>query len=1273
MTFDINNDVIFLPDTQGRGLSFIDQQRILRIIQVTYNNSDKAKSIIEKWGQKITITFQEGQFNAGTPNLYKTPQGKIYIDPSFLNDLSYINDKGKAIPYTLFGALVHELVHAVTGLEDNIKIGNAMTGSAGNFTTSDYQGDTVRLTNTIWEELRSKISFLNPDSINIISAGLDKEISYLGKAANTPPEQFGELQKIGYDYTNGKQIDTAVNVDAFYVGTEETRKLPRNWNTSELLNSKDLLIGGPGANKLESGAGDDFLFGGGGNDTLNGGTGKDTAVYVGSRSEYDIKKNQDGSFSISNKGNSQGAGTDKMIDIEFAQFDGLFFQKEIVDLKKIVQKNITFVIDKTTNTEIFVDIETNVAKPVLTDIVYSESFDEVTTVVSSQVEYTKSVVSSLINAAFADENNDVEIGIVTFNDTKIGNPSQVILPFTNQDNFADRKAAALAAINSVTASDGGDIPETPFDGLKLALSGSIGEWRLGAGTRQIFLFTDAPAKDYELAAEVTALAQNIGATITGSTAVALAGGAVNTFNLAFSSKTANFSGLTGSTDPNVAPVSISQMAAAEPIDPNPTTAQVQIFTIFTGNAATDTSALAKIANDNGGAFLAGLSSEDLVKRLSEIVNPAPIIQTPTISIFASDPNAAETKSGEIANPGQLLLNRTGDLTQSLTVAYTLAGTATNGTDYQTLASTVTFAPGKDTAMIDLTTIDDNISEGNEDITITLADGGNNYKLSSTDLTATVTITDNETKPLISIANVTQIEGNSGINNYAFNLTLNKPSTETVTVKYTTADGTATAVSDYTAATGTVIFNPGETSKTVNISVKGDTTLELDETFTVNLTDAVGGTIGKATGTGTIIDDDRPVIALTTPDANASEDKKDPGLFNLARTGSAAQALTVSYTIAGTATNDADYKKLTGTATFKAGQSQTSIEIKPSNDKIYEGSETVVLTLNDGGINYKFDPIANTGTVTITDEDLPSISLSVTDDKAAETKIGEAVNPGQLTLKRTGITTDALTVSYTIDGSASNGIDYQKLENSVTFVAGSDTAIINIRPIDDQFAEGTETVKLKLADNSNYTINGEKSGTVKIADNDNPRDRDAKDLVLKVENLDESKPRIGTGLQGGLEGEVIDLRSFGGQTLKVDTISVSDASYQNYIGFYAVEDAQGTLANGLKVSDSGYAEAAIKSVILRSYQHQTQSDLSVTGGKIFAPVVIANGTFEEYLNRNPQNQASSNIHAYFNYIGANTDKVDHFKLLGDNKFGVEDTYGGGDKDYNDLVFQMTVKI
>ena len=204
----------------------------------------------------------------------------------------------------------------------------------------------------------------------------------------------------------------------------------------------------------------------------------------------------------------------------------------------------------------------------------------------------------------------------------------------------------------------------------------------------------------------------------------------------------------------------------------------------------------------------------------------------------------------------------------------------------------------------------------------------------------------------------------------------------------------------------------------------------------------------------------------------------------------------------------------------------------------------------------------------------------------------------------------------------------------------------------------------LPNNSGYQIAWEDT----IAD----AKSDFNDLVMKVETLDNFTPTIGTGLQGKPEGCVIDLGSFGGQSFKVDTRAISDAAYNNYIGFYAVADAKGTLSNGLKPGDIGYAKAAIESAIIRSFKTETKTDLTVAGGQILAPIVVANGTFEDYLKQNPENKANSNIHAYFNYVAANTDGVDHFRLLGDNKFGVEDLYGGGDRDYNDIVFQLNIK-
>lgn len=112
-----------------------------------------------------------------------------------------------------------------------------------------------------------------------------------------------------------------------------------------------------------------------------------------------------------------------------------------------------------------------------------------------------------------------------------------------------------------------------------------------------------------------------------------------------------------------------------------------------------------------------------------------------------------------------------------------------------------------------------------------------------------------TPPTISIANAAVAEGNSGSTNMAFTATLSKASDKTVTVGYATANGTATAGSDYTAASGTLTFAPGVTAQQVNVSVIGDTTVEPTETFTVALSNPTNGTLATATATGTITNDD----------------------------------------------------------------------------------------------------------------------------------------------------------------------------------------------------------------------------------------------------------------------------------------------------------------------------------------------------------------------------------------------------------------------------------
>lgn len=175
--------------------------------------------------------------------------------------------------------------------------------------------------------------------------------------------------------------------------------------------------------------------------------------------------------------------------------------------------------------------------------------------------------------------------------------------------------------------------------------------------------------------------------------------------------------------------------------------------------------------------------------------------------------------------------------------------------------------------------------------------------------------------------------------------------------------------------------------------------------------------------------------------------------------------------------------------------------------------------------------------------------------------------------------------------------------------------------------------------------------------------------------------IGSGSQRAPEGRTIDLTAFNGQTLKADIVTKSSAAYSNNVGFYVVEDSIGTIkiADGIfaKPGDANYAAEAIKNALnnsgLQAGKTDSSSDRDIAGGRIYAPVVVAQGTFDEFLSKNPSNGGGKNdIHAYFNYIGANSDKVDHFRLVGSNTFGVEDVYGGGDRDFNDLVVSMNVK-
>jgi len=116
------------------------------------------------------------------------------------------------------------------------------------------------------------------------------------------------------------------------------------------------------------------------------------------------------------------------------------------------------------------------------------------------------------------------------------------------------------------------------------------------------------------------------------------------------------------------------------------------------------------------------------------------------------------------------------------------------------------------------------------------------------------------KPAVSVADASQAEGASGSSSLTFTVGLSKASPLRVTVAYATTNGTATAGTDYTATSGTLSFAPGQTSMTVAVPIVGDTAYEPDETLTLTLSNPVNGTLGTATATGTIRNDDVPTAS-----------------------------------------------------------------------------------------------------------------------------------------------------------------------------------------------------------------------------------------------------------------------------------------------------------------------------------------------------------------------------------------------------------------------------
>jgi probable HAF family extracellular repeat protein len=216
-------------------------------------------------------------------------------------------------------------------------------------------------------------------------------------------------------------------------------------------------------------------------------------------------------------------------------------------------------------------------------------------------------------------------------------------------------------------------------------------------------------------------------------------------------------------------------------------------------------------------------------------------------------NASLTEGHSGTQSANLTLTLAPASSQTVTVTYTTAnGNATAGTDYLADSGTVTFVPGQTTATISLLVNGDRVGEANETFLVNLSQPTGSAMVG--DGQGVVTIVDDE--PRVRINDVSRNEGHSHTTSFVFTVTLSPASDMSASVNFATADGSARVVEDYDARSGVLAFNPGETSKTIAVQVRGDKKSESEETFYVNLSAAQGALLAKGQGIGVIRNDDR---------------------------------------------------------------------------------------------------------------------------------------------------------------------------------------------------------------------------------------------------------------------------------------------------------------------------------------------------------------------------------------------------------------------------------
>lgn len=489
--------------------------------------------------------------------------------------------------------------------------------------------------------------------------------------------------------------------------------------------------------------------------------------------------------------------------------------------------------------------------------------------------------------------------------------------------------------------------------------------------------------------------------------------------------------------------------------------------------------------------------------------PSPAAAAPTPTVTITDVTVAETTGAPATASFRIQVAPHPRACCSLQVSWTTApGSATAPADFTASSGTVSLSRTAFSRVVSVPVAGDVSDEPDETFFVNLTTlVGAPGQIG--DAQGVATITDDDQPPALSVNDVSVTEGNVGTTTATFTASLSAASGKPVTFDWATVPGSASAGIDYVVANGTRTIVTGSPTVTIAVTVNGDVTDEVDETFGITLSNPGNATVADGSGIATIADDD-PLPLLAIGDASVTEGNAGTTIasFDVGLSAPSEKQVTVAWATADdSATQPADYLAASGTVTFAAGDTSETVDVTVNGDLVAELDDTFRVILS-APVNAVLGDAEAFGMI-VDDELLPVVDID-------EPTVAEATGSVTFAVTLSNQSASVVTVDWsTTAATAEDGADYLGASGTVTFAPLDTSETVSITVNEDGTFEDDETFTLDLSNATGAPI-GDPQGVGTIANDDAAPALAVSDVSIIEGNSGQSTLAFAVSLAGDTE-------------------------------------------------------------------------------------------------------------------------------------------------------------